>query len=244
MGGANSETRLSRWVTFYPWAGLLLLIVVLRIVLRDHERYFKIVDSEQGIVENLTVVFSLAAAILCVAVFRRRRGFPRRWLATWFLVCAIGCVGYAGEESSWGQHWFGWSSPEFFEEQNRQRETNLHNLGKYSTQRLPKALLTAGILGGGLVLPLYFRRKKRRLSPAEAIYWWLPGAATLPVVYLVLATRILERLRTWLHVKHTFLWDIHFKENNEMMMSAFFVVYALSVLSRLKAVTGDRSARA
>ena len=56
MSEAKSEAKLSRWVTLYPWAGLLLLIAVLRVVLWEHERFFKIVDSEQGIVENLTVI--------------------------------------------------------------------------------------------------------------------------------------------------------------------------------------------
>ncbi|MFW6310325.1 MAG: hypothetical protein ACOC1D_04415, partial [Prolixibacteraceae bacterium] len=32
-----------------------------------------------------------------------------------------------GEELSWGQHFFGWESPEVFQESNFQQETNVHN---------------------------------------------------------------------------------------------------------------------
>ncbi len=222
---------LPRWATLDAWLALLGLILALRFVLRDFERYRRVVDSEQGLVENLTVAFALLAAALCLAIVRRRRRLPQRWLGPWFLLCALGCALFAGEESSWGQHWFGWSSPQWFAERNRQGETNLHNLGKYSTQRLPKLLLTAGIVGGGLALPLW-RRARRRSAPASL---WLPGDATVPLAGLVLLTRLLERLRTWLHLKHTFPWDIHFKETNEMLMAGFFAVYALAALVRSNA---------
>jgi hypothetical protein len=38
------------------------------------------------------------------------------------------CLFCAGEEISWGQRIFGWSSPGFFLQHNAQHETNLHNL--------------------------------------------------------------------------------------------------------------------
>jgi hypothetical protein len=232
--GDRGHSTLPRWATLDVWLALLLLVFALRITLRDFALYYRVVDSEQGLVENVTVVLTLVAAALSVAIFSRRRGLPRRWLGAWFLACAFGCVLYAGEEASWGQHWFGWSSPEFFAERNRQGEINLHNMGKYSTQRVPKLLLSVGILGGGLLLPLLRRARGRELDPAIPASWLLPGAATVPIATLVLLTRILERVRTWFHLKHTFPWDIHFKETNEMLVAGFFVVYAASILVRLR----------
>jgi hypothetical protein len=46
----------------------------------------------------------------------------------WFLVLAIFAFVAFGEELSWGQHIFGFGTPEAFEEINRQKETNIHNL--------------------------------------------------------------------------------------------------------------------
>ena len=37
------------------------------------------------------------------------------------------CLYIAGEEMSWGQHFFHWNTPEYWAEVNRQEETNLHN---------------------------------------------------------------------------------------------------------------------
>ncbi len=43
------------------------------------------------------------------------------------LIGALGSLYIAGEEMSWGQHFFHWNTPEYWAEVNRQQETNLHN---------------------------------------------------------------------------------------------------------------------
>jgi len=48
---------------------------------------------------------------------------------------------YFFEEISWGQHIFGWRSPDFFIEHNNQNETNLHNISNLLDQ-LPRSLLS------------------------------------------------------------------------------------------------------
>ena len=135
----------------------------------------------QKLVENLSVLFALTASGLCLAAFRLRRGLPGRWLGVWLLLCAIGCFFYAGEEASWGQHWTGYGSPEFFAEHNSQGELNFHNLGKLSTQRVPKTLLSVGVVVTGFMLPLRRRRIGRVWPPTHALHWWLPDASCVPV---------------------------------------------------------------
>ena len=43
------------------------------------------------------------------------------------IIGALSCLYIAGEEMSWGQHFFHWNTPEYWAELNRQEETNLHN---------------------------------------------------------------------------------------------------------------------
>ncbi len=55
----------------------------------------------------------------------------------------------AGEEISWGQRLFGWSSPDYFLRENRQAETNLHNLVVIS----PFYRALPWLIAGGCVVP-------------------------------------------------------------------------------------------
>lgn len=81
-----------------------------------------------------------------------------RWC---FIALSVACLYVILEEISWGQRLFGFSSPQFFEKNNLQGETNLHNLitGPYSTQ-LKAAIeyfLAAALVGYGLLYPLLIR---------------------------------------------------------------------------------------
>ena len=70
----------------------------------------------------------LPATVLAIVLAVRCYGQFGRMFSVWFAGFALMCFGFAGEEVSWGQHWLGWSSPEYFAEYNRQGETNFHNL--------------------------------------------------------------------------------------------------------------------
>ena len=41
---------------------------------------------------------------------------PRPWLYPWVGIAALACLYIAGEEASWGQHYFGWGTPESWQE--------------------------------------------------------------------------------------------------------------------------------
>jgi hypothetical protein len=83
---------------------------------------------ESGPVETLTVVFLIAGAISSFVLGQRnlkRRGWRQ---AVFPFGCALLMLFVAGEELSWGQHALDFHSPEFFNLNNTQGETNLHNL--------------------------------------------------------------------------------------------------------------------
>ena len=95
--------------------------------LAAHAGYWGWFAEEDGPCENLQFLLLIVAAAVAgaVAVARRRRG--DRLLAVLYWVLAIGLVGMAGEEISWGQRLFGIATPAALAEHNLQGELNLHN---------------------------------------------------------------------------------------------------------------------
>ncbi|NNF15419.1 MAG: tetratricopeptide repeat protein [Gammaproteobacteria bacterium] len=100
--------------------------------------------------------FSAFTGIVIVSVLIvKHQGSIRAWF--WVLL-GLAAFYTAMEEISWGQQVLGWKSPEFFQRENLQGETNLHNMltGPYST--LLKDVLTwvlaAGIFVYGVIYPV------------------------------------------------------------------------------------------
>ena len=90
----------------------------------------------------------IAGRLACNPFVRDR---PLMWTVA--LIAALGCLYIAGEETSWGQHFFHWNTPEYWAAINRQDETNLHNAYLIS-EGLPRSILEIGITIGGLGVPL------------------------------------------------------------------------------------------
>lgn len=84
-------------------------------------------SEEDGLAENLQVVFLLVAASGAGVVVRHRRRRGERLLATLYAGLAVALVFVAGEEVSWGQRLFGIETPPALAAINIQGETNLHN---------------------------------------------------------------------------------------------------------------------
>lgn len=78
---------------------------------------------------------------------------PRDSLLLWVAPADIGAIYVAGEEASWGQHFFAWTTPEQWGQINDQNETNLHNVSSWLDQK-PRGLLEIGVVVGGIILPL------------------------------------------------------------------------------------------
>ncbi len=84
--------------------------------------------SEDGLVENLTALSLFSAGLVSLfRVFEYRKMKKPLWILT-ASVLAVLFFFAAGEEISWGQRIFNIQSGDFFLENNKQAETNLHNL--------------------------------------------------------------------------------------------------------------------
>jgi hypothetical protein len=108
------------------------------------------------------------------------------------LIGALSCLYIAGEEMSWGQHFFHWSTPEYWAAVNRQEETNLHNTWAIF-EKTPRSILEAGIFVGGLGVPLaaIFQPWLR----ACRVSLFLPAAALVPTSAGWFVFKLVDRLQ-------------------------------------------------
>ena len=192
---------------------------------------YRMLKREDGIIENLTVLFLLVAIGFCVnAMFRAKRLAMPRSLHIWLALLILGSLYFALEEISYGQHMFGWETGEYWSEINKQQETNLHNV-HHLFDLLPRNLLQLGILIGGIVLPLYRHFRKITLDESNRFYWQWPTIDCLTAGLLVLLIRPLE----W-------VFDFEFintGETKECFIALFILLYCISIQIRLKSKASD-----
>jgi hypothetical protein len=134
--------------------------------------------QEDGPIEWSTSIFLFISSLVLVrhSIAQARGG---AWVAT-LLVAFYALLFFfaAGEEISWGQRVFGWETTEFFAENNRQNETNLHNL-VVGDEQLAKTLfgsvLTTVLLIYLVVLPLMYSRFNWVKTVADSLAIPVPG---------------------------------------------------------------------
>lgn len=117
---------LAEWLVFAFTLGATLAGVF--IWLYSPANFEQVYVSEGGPIESATVFFLLAGSGFCfyraVKIMRRQAKKTSIFL---FIVGGLMLLA-AGEELSWGQHMFDFHSPDFFNRNNTQGETNIHNL--------------------------------------------------------------------------------------------------------------------
>lgn len=109
-----------------------------------------------GVLEFSQFVFATAGLLIAARLYVSPyvRAWPfLKWSIAVFAFC---CFYIAGEEQSWGQHFFHWDTPQSWAQWNRQNETNLHNAFN-AINYVPSVTLELGVFTGGILIPLYER---------------------------------------------------------------------------------------
>jgi hypothetical protein len=154
--------------------------------------------SENGIIELCTAGFFLLAAGLALRlILSRDRKIPRRYRVL-FLLFALAACFVALEETSYGQHIFGWQTPDFFARYSTKNELNLHNL---CSDRLSNVFRNIGNFlfpTCCIVLPLVYSRGKRQFDPNHWSYYLLPRMELVAVVLLSQSMTPLDEFLRWL----------------------------------------------
>jgi hypothetical protein len=193
------------------------------VALAGNDRALK---GEAGMVEIATFLFLVIAIGFCVSSSTiTRRLELSAYLKGWLLLLIVGATYFALEEISYGQHMFGWDTADSWKELNDQDETNLHNVHSLFDQ-VPRALLTLGILVGGVVLPLYRHFRKIQLDESNRFYWQWPTLDCVSIGLLVILIRPVQMLID--------SDVISTGESKEMFFALFILLYCVSLHSRLR----------
>jgi hypothetical protein len=227
MNAAPHQPELPRWL--WLWFPPLMMVTPVLSKLKGDQAY----EAGEGSLVELGTVAVLAVAVVTGArLFFRRSTLPYRWLGAWVGLLTLGCIYFAGEEASWGQHLFGWGTPEALASVNAQQETNIHNIAGVFDQ-LPRTLLTIGVILGGIVTPLVLRRRHGDWRPAEGKWGWLlPTVVCLPTAILSTVVGLPRRLAENFDFELPAVLDYPGGEFKEYFFGLFLMLYLLSLSRR------------
>ncbi len=219
-----------------PWVWLAfpvaLITVVYFIAFYDAEFYYRWIAGELGLLELGQPVIVAVAACYGVRILALRPAWPKKWLGPWTVLLVLGCVYVVGEEISWGQHFFGWGTPEWIDRLNDQGETNLHNVSSWFDQK-PRVLLEFAVIIGGILYPLWSRYAAwKGRKPKESEFWLWPSIVCLPTAVLAEVSRLPERLfaRDEMPVQGLL---VRHSEMQEFFFYLFILIYLISLHFRI-----------
>ena len=143
------------------FAPILIFLIFLIINQLNPTFFSEFFQGEKGFIENGTFFILLISIITNFSVIKKIK--TKEYNIQYFLmiIFLIGLVYFAGEEISWGQHWFNWETNNFFKNFNDQSETNFHNMSSWFDQK-PRLLLTYFVIITGIFCP--FLNKKNILT--------------------------------------------------------------------------------
>lgn len=149
----------------YTILTFVLLVVTIGIISFqiDPDWFVNVYVVEDGLIENLTVVALLTASFTAVRYLTKYAEGKSRWYKRIMVLAALATFFVAGEEVSWGQRIFDVESPEFFQANNAQQETNIHNMvvGGKKVNKIVFSQMLYGSVGLYLALfPYLYSRKK------------------------------------------------------------------------------------
>ena len=191
---------------------------------------------ELGLLELSGNVILVIALVLMISLAVRAKELKLR---LWAIFIALGTFFLLGEEASWGQHYFGWATNDFFARINDQGETNLHNSADGWLDQKPRAILLFGMILGTIVHPIVKHYRNGR-GLFDNPWWFAPTLASLaPVVFSQIGA-LPEHIDDLNDVLHLFSFSAQAFTNNyrssemeEVFMYVFFITYTASILKRL-----------
>ena len=196
-------------------------------------------SGERGVFEILTFLLLLAAVYFILRARSSAVALGIAHLPAWLILLLFGTLYFAGEEVSWGQHFFLWGTPDVWQAMNDQRETNLHNMHALFDQ-LPRLLLTLAALVGGILAPLYHRLRSIEPSASETAGWLWPTGSCVPVcVAALLITPFDGLVESLIEAPGGAVpaeLDVSGGEIKECLLATFILFYAASLSRRLKAL--------
>lgn len=153
-----------------------LVFVGLMVYLTINHRAFYYSGSftgEGGLIEDATSIVYLLATLIGALIILQLIRCNLTAFGCIYLGLSVGLFFIAGEELSWGQRGFHWSTPEMLMKWNNQGETNLHNILNRSA--LGALYIAAGLYGAfsRLLAPTNLKTQYRLATDLVTPDWFL-----------------------------------------------------------------------
>lgn len=217
------DIQLSRLFWLWLPAAFFLGIVILEQLVSPGARAFLV--RENGPYEMLQVVILFLAVTISLRTLWQ---MPRSsvWMLGWVTLALMGSFYCLMEETSWGQQFFRWDTPELWSRVNDQNETNLHNTSDWLDQK-PRLLMIIGIYAGGILMPLIDRFKPNVLPLRFSLIY--PARQMSVVAIICLIIKIMDI------VGDATNWHIlgRAAETEELFLFYFVAIYMADLRCRL-----------
>ena len=209
-----------------------------------NEGFFSGFWKENGFIENLSSSFLLVAIIF---LFRARNYYKNvKFINIFLIIKILALIYFLGEEISWGQHFFKWTSPDFFKKVNVQGETNIHNISNLFDQ-VPRALV---VIWCALTVPITLMLSKKHNINENLLKILCPDKSlkflSMILLFFILPDLFIDKLG--LHPGHvdafgdgievSKFYDIitfnflRLSEFHELIFSFYFFIYSLAISER------------
>ena len=224
---AESAPISAVWTVWLPLALALATALAANFAPAFYDRWLQ--DERTGLIEFIHFLFPALVALIAITMLSAPRVRRDPLKIAWVIAMALGGIYLAGEEASWGQHWFGWGTPEGWQAVNDQQETNLHNTSHLLDQ-LPRAILRTGIMVTGLIVPWLLLNRPALLPPRFDFFY--PPLATWPLAAMILA------MEPVFQFKEAIAWSDWAKirpgEIDELFIVFFLLIYAIVLRRRAR----------
>ncbi|TDU81069.1 hypothetical protein EI77_00371 [Prosthecobacter fusiformis] len=227
---ASYGQSLPKWLAFGMPVAMLIYPLFLLIPALNWEAGL---NREYGLMENLTAVFLLSAFVIYLRTFPLRIG---KYHGCWLLVLALGAFVFLGEEISWGQHFFGFDTPDDWKSINRQRETNIHNLSgtvEFIFTKVIRGALSTGCIVGGLIIPWICTRLKPtfvsdNMKSFHLQFWLWPSLSSAFVGILANTVGIPAKIANHYDAVLPTYLGLQVGELKEAFLALFILLYAVT----------------
>ena len=188
---------------------LIITVVIGIYFFYTNKDFYAYLVQEDGFFENLTSIFLFLSSFYLFYFFLSNIKLKSIWWKMGIIIMIIGLFFGAGEEISWGQRIFHIESSKFFNENNSQKETNLHNMivdGVKLNKLIFSNLLSIIFSIYFLILPILWR--KNNFIKKTINQFGIPIANNYQVIIFMISSLIIilsiSNERKWEIWEYTF----------------------------------------
>ena len=188
---------------------LIITVVIGIYFFYTNKDFYAYLVQEDGFFENLTSIFLFLSSFYLFYFFISNIKLKSIWWKMGIIIMIIGLFFGAGEEISWGQRIFHIESSKFFNENNSQKETDLHNMivdGVKLNKLIFSNLLSIIFSIYFLILPILWR--KNNFIKKTINQFGIPIANNYQVIIFMISSLIIilsiSNERKWEIWEYTF----------------------------------------